>query len=126
MQQPPPAQPAQTGIDKKTGSTLAYLLIWVTGIVFLFVGKHDPDIKYNAAQAVVYFGSLTVLQILVSIATSFAGFLWFIGALLNILVFISWLYCLYKAWTGGGARFPIPVVGGAVTPYAEQLANAVT
>jgi uncharacterized membrane protein len=36
-----------------------------------------------------------------------------------------WIVCLYKAWSGGGARFEIPLVGGVVTPYAEQIANSV-
>jgi uncharacterized membrane protein len=125
MQQPPPAQPVQAGIDKKTGATLSYLLWWVTGIVMLFVGKNDPDVKYHAAQSIVFFGAITVLQILVSIITSFVHFLWFVGTIISIYSFFMWLYCLYKAWTGNGARFQIPLVGSTVTPYAEQLANSV-
>jgi hypothetical protein len=32
---------------------------------------------------------------------------------------------MYKAWTSGGARFNLPIVGGMVAPYAEQLAAGV-
>ena len=37
----------------------------------------------------------------------------------------GWVYCLYKAWTGNGARFEIPVIGSIVTPNAEMLASRV-
>jgi uncharacterized membrane protein len=129
---PPPPPPGSgatpvTGIDKKTGSFLAYLVQWITGVIFLFVGKGDPDIKYHAAQSVVFFGSLSVLGIVIRIVASFPSLspVNWIGTLLSLYGTIMWIYCMYKAWTGGGARFQIPIVGGVVTPYAEQLANAV-
>ena len=39
--------------------------------------------------------------------------------------FISVRKTQRKSWTGNGERFALPVVGGFVTPYAEQVANAV-
>jgi uncharacterized membrane protein len=131
MQNPPPGPPpggqpvASSGIDKRTGSTLAYLVTWLTGIIFLFVGKNDPDVKYNAAQSVVLFGSLQVLQILLGILSNFVGFFSLIGLLVWLVYIILWLVCLFKAWTGNGARFEVPILGGVITPYAEQLANSV-
>lgn len=131
MQNPPPGPPpgsqpvASSGIDKRTGSTLAYLVTWLTGIIFLFVGKNDPDVKYNAAQSVVLFGALQVLQILLNILSNFVGFFSLIALLVWLFYVIMWLVCLYKAWTGNGARFQVPFIGGVITPYAEQLANSV-
>jgi len=138
MQNPPPGPPpgnppgnyppaASSGINTRTGALLSYLLEWVTGIIFLFVGKDNPDVKFHAAQSLVWFGSLQVLGIIISIISNFNGlrFLSFIGVLIGLVSFISWLYCLYKAWTGNGARFELPLVGGVVTPYAEQLANSI-
>lgn len=123
---PPPGQPvASSGIDRRTGSTLAYLVTWLTGIIFLFVGKGDPDVKYNAAQSVVLFGALQVLQILISIISGYVGFFAILGVVVWLAYLFFWIYCLYKAWTGGGARFEVPLLGGVITPYAEQLANAV-
>jgi uncharacterized membrane protein len=131
MQNPPgpPAQPpaAGTGMDKKTAALLCYLIVWVTGIVFLFVGKNDPDVKHHAAQSVVFFGGLTILQILLNIAAGITdlGAIGLLGSLLGLIQFIGWIYCLYKAWTGNGARFDIPVLGGVITPWADQLAARV-
>ena len=49
---PPPPQPApmggtpsSVGSNKKTYTILAYVLGWIGGLIFLFVGKDDPDVK---------------------------------------------------------------------------------
>ena len=133
MQHQPPAPPPSPGggggggIDTRTGAFLSYLLTWITGIIMLFVGKQNPTIKYHAAQSIVYFGSLTVVVIILDILANIRplGFLSVIALLVNLIQFISWIYCLIKAWTGNGERFALPVVGGVVTTYAEQVANAV-
>jgi uncharacterized membrane protein len=129
--QQPGYQPMATGgVDKKTGAILSYLLGWVTGIIFLFVGKNDPDVKYHAAQSLVFFGGLTVVFWVIRILTSFLPF--GVGILLGLVTFalaiygfVVWIMCLVRASSGGGARFQIPLVGHLVAPYAEQIAAAV-
>src|SRR5438270_10216 len=68
MPPPPPSEPAPMGgqpgtaaSNSKTNVILAYLLWWVTGIIFLFVGKNDPDVKWNAAQPVALVAQLVRL-----------------------------------------------------------------
>jgi len=132
---PPPYQgggyqpAASAGIDKRTGAFLSYLLWWITGLIFLFVGKNDPDVKYHAAQSLVFFGSVSVIDFVLRIlanASYALGFLGIIAGLIWLFAVIIWVVCLYKAWSGGGARFQIPIVGSFITPYAEQIANSVT
>lgn len=134
MQQPPPPPPpaggmppASSGVNKKQGALLAYLLWWVTGIIFLFVGKDDPDVKYHAAQSIVFFGAVSVVNFVLSILANFSylGILRLISFLIWVFAVVIWIMCLVRANSAGGQRFQIPVVGGFVTPYAEQLANAV-
>jgi uncharacterized membrane protein len=139
MQNPPPGPPpgqqpqmqpapaARSGMDKKTAATLSYLLWWLTGLIFLFVGKDDPDVKFHAAQSIIFFGAITVLRILLGIIGTFtlAGVMFFLSTILLLIGVIYWIIALYKSWTGNGARFELPLVGGVVTPYAEQLAAAV-
>jgi len=122
-------QPAsQGGIDKKTGSWLSYLLWWITGIIMLFVGKNDPDVKYHAAQSIILFGSYSVIQLILRILGSI-DVLGFIIGIISLLLFIAavvlWIMLLVKAFQGNGERFEVPVIGGVITPYAEQLANSV-
>jgi len=52
------------GSNKKTYTILAYVLGWLGGLIFLFVGKDDPDVKWNAAQSLIIFGGLTVIIII--------------------------------------------------------------
>src|SRR5450756_17368 len=68
---PPPSQPAPmggtpsaAGSNKKTYTILAYLLGWITGLIFLFVGKDDPDVKWNAANSIIIFGGLFVVNLI--------------------------------------------------------------
>jgi uncharacterized membrane protein len=130
--QQPGYQPAATGgVDKKTGTILSYVLGWVTGIVFLFVGKDDPDVKYHAAQSLVFFGGLSVVMMAIWIVSHVLP--WYLVALLGlanfalfVFGFVVWIMCLVRASSGGGARFQVPLVGNLVTQYAEQLAAAVS
>jgi uncharacterized membrane protein len=118
---------ASGGVNKKQGAVLSYLLWWVTGIIFLFVGKDDPDVKFHAAQSIIFFGSITVINVILRIVSGIAylGILGWLALLVWLFGVVVWIMCLMRANSGGGQRFQIPLVGGFVTPYAEQLANAV-
>jgi uncharacterized membrane protein len=128
-QYPPPGPPQYAsggGVDKKTGAILSYLLWWITGVIFLFVGKNDPDVKFHAAQSIVFFGSISIVGYVINIVSwyAFSG-LGLLSTLIWLFGVVIWVICLMKANSGGGARFEIPLVGGVVTGFAEQLANAV-
>ena len=120
-------QPYQSGVgvDKKSGAILSYLLGWVTGIIFLFVGKNDPDVKYHAAQSTIFFGGMTIIFWLLYSLGPVIGLLFVLSWLVFILSIVGWVFCLVQANSYGGARFKLPIVGDLITPYVEQLANAV-
>ena len=124
---PPPSQPAPmggagaVGSNKKTYSILAYLFGWITGLIFLFVGKDDPDVKWNAANSVVVFGGLSVLNLVLSFIP--------VVNVLTIVVFIAglilWVMIMIQALQGTGQRIPAPLVGQYINKYVDQLANSV-
>ena len=129
---PPPGYqpPAASGIDKKTGAVLSYVLWWITGIIFLFVGKNDPDVKFHAAQSTIFFGSISIVGFILNRIAGFTDLT--LAAILGLISFLIWLFgvivwiiALLRANSSGGARFQLPLVGGFIAPYAEQLANAV-
>jgi uncharacterized membrane protein len=127
---PPPAgQPQAGGLDKKTSAILSYVLGWLTGIIFLFVGKNDPDVKFHASQSIIFFGAASVLNVVLSVLGSALGSLGVIfslaGLVIGVFVFVVWILALIQANKSGGARFELPVVGKFIAPYADQLANAV-
>lgn len=128
MPPPPPSQPAPMGAapstvgsNKKTYSILAYILGWVTGLIFLFVGKDDPDVKWNAANSVVVFGGLSVINIVLSLIPGIR----LITPLISLIGFVYWVIFLVKNLQGNGERQPAPLISGFINPYVDQLANAV-
>ncbi|MGV9409960.1 DUF4870 domain-containing protein [Nocardia sp. NPDC003693] len=118
-----------TGLDKKTSAILSYALGWVTGVIFLFVGKNDPDVKFHASQSIVFFGAVSVLNIVLSIVGSLLGALGIIfslaGLALMVLSLAVWIMAMLQANRVGGVRAELPLVGKFVAPYADQLANSV-
>lgn len=125
---PPPSQPApvggtpsSVGSNKKTYTILAYVLGWIGGLIFLFVGKDDPDVKWNAANSLVVFGGLSVVIIiigLIPVVQILVVVLWIIG-------FIYWVIFLIQSLQGNGERIPAPGISGFINKYVDQVANAV-
>jgi len=125
---PPPGQPAPMGgmsgapaSNKKTYTILAYVLGWIGGLIFLFVGKDDPDVKWNAAQSLIIFGGLSI----VILVLSFIPFVGLIGLVLWLIGFIYWVVFLIQSLQGNGEKIQAPVIGGMLSPYVDQLAAAV-
>src|SRR5881397_2507103 len=123
MPPPPPSQPAPVGgtpstagSNKKTYTILAYVLGWLGGLIFLFVGKDDPDVKWNAAQSLLIFGGLTIVIIIlgfIPIVNFLVLVLWLIG-------FIYWVIFLIQSLQGTGQRIQAPLIGGMISPYVDQ------
>ncbi|HUE68487.1 MAG TPA: hypothetical protein VMP38_09920 [Candidatus Acidoferrum sp.] len=121
---PPPSQPASTGgtpaaSNTKTNVILAYLLWWITGLIFLFVGKNDPDVKWNAAQSVVVLGGIWLIGVIVSII--FAP----VGALIYLVAIIYWVIFLIGAFNYQGGHIKAPGIAQFTDSLTDSLANAV-
>ncbi|MEV0341604.1 DUF4870 domain-containing protein [Nocardia sp. NPDC050713] len=127
--QPPTNQPQSAGLDKKTSAILSYALGWLTGVIFLFVGKNDPDVKFHASQSIVFFGAVSVVNIVLSIVGSLLGVAGIIFSLagLAVAVFavVVWVMAMVQANNTGGVRAELPLVGKLTAPYADRLANSV-
>lgn len=125
MPPPPPSQPAPMGGTPSTASSsknnviLAYLLWWVTGLIFLFVGKDDPDVKWNAAQSVVVLGGLWLIATIVAIV--FAP----VGAVIWLVGLVYWIIFLVGAFNYKGGHIEAPGIGQFTNQLTDQLANAV-
>lgn len=125
---PPPSQPAPmggtpgaAGSNKKTYSILAYLLGWITGLIFLFVGKDDPDVKWNAANSVIVFGGIQIIIIVLG----FIPVVNLLSVILGLVAFVYWVIFLIQGLQGTGQRIEAPLIGSFINPYVDQLANAV-
>ncbi|HVN08623.1 MAG TPA: zinc-ribbon domain-containing protein [Patescibacteria group bacterium] len=117
---------AGTGLDQNVAGLLCYVLGWITGIVFFVIDKR-PFVKFHAAQSMVTFGGLHVIQIIVAFViggSMFMGGFFGAGALiglvygvLSLACLVAWVLCMVKAYQG--ERFKLPFVGD----IAENIAG---
>jgi uncharacterized membrane protein len=124
---PPPSQPAPMGgspsgtsSSAKNNVILSYLFWWISGLIFLFVAKNDPDVKWNAAQSVVILGGLWLIS-----AILYAVTLWPLGALVWLIGMVYWVIFLVGAFNYQGGRIKAPGIGQFTDQLTDQLANAV-
>jgi len=85
-------------------AALAYLLLFVSGIIIYLIEKDKPDksryVMFHAVQAIILGVVLSIISIVP-----------FIG---QLVVFITLVVMMYKAYTG--EEYHLPVIG----EYAEK------
>ena len=135
MQNPPPVQTAKssTGLDENVAALLAYILHWVSGLVFFLIEKDSRLVRFHAMQsillsvvaAVVVIALMIVSFIVGLISTQLPGFLgtiiglliWLVWLVFWIGVLIAWIMCLIKAFQG--TYFKLPIIGN----FAEKFSS---
>jgi uncharacterized membrane protein len=95
------AETSGTGLPRNTAAALAYVLGWLTGIIFLLIEK-DKFVRFHAMQSIITFGLLTVFSFVPVIG-------WILSPLVMIVGFILWLVLIFKAYQG--EEFKLPWIG---------------
>jgi uncharacterized membrane protein len=103
----PHTEKTSTGFDANVAAALAYLVGFVTGIIFLLVEKDNKFVRFHAMQSTLVFIGIVAVDILLQIVP-------ILGALVVIFVVIPvsallWLLLMYKAYQG--EEFKLPLVG---------------
>ena len=119
---------AQSGLAENVAGGLSYVFGWLTGIIFLLIDKR-PSVRFHAAQSIVVFGALHIIQIVFGYVFGF-GFLfgggatmgtWAIAGLVSTVIglacLILWILLMVKAFQG--EKFRVPVAAD----FAEKLAG---
>jgi uncharacterized membrane protein len=114
------------GLSENAAALLSYVLGWLTGLLVFLIDKR-PYVRFHAAQSLVVFGALHVIQVVITIIF---GLGWGFGSVgpthhlgaglilldtLNLLSLVLWIVCIVKAYQG--VKFKLPVAGG----IAEKL-----
>jgi uncharacterized membrane protein len=108
------AAPTQPMAENVAG-LLCYLVGWITGLVFYFIDKR-PYVRFHAAQSIVVFGGLHIIQILLSMffgvgffMSGFSGvsMAWALSGIVGLLMFVLWVLLMIKAYQGERFRVPI-------------------
>ncbi len=128
MPPPPPGQPAPMGAQPAAGGNknLYTILAWALfpplgSLIFLFVGKDDPDVKNNAAQATVIHGAMLAVYIILWIVSIIIWPLAILATLWWVIWFVVWLVGLILALQAGGRRVSFPVLGSMVSSYVPMV-----
>lgn len=121
-----PGDKTGMGLDANIAALLAYVLTWVTGLVFFLIEKENRLVRFHAMQAILLGAAWTIVIIMFSIIGMTLSMMHL--GLLNIL-FIpvrllfwlgflgSWIFCMIKAFKG--EWFKLPIIG----EMAAKIAN---
>jgi uncharacterized membrane protein len=90
-------------------AALAYSCGPITGALFLMVEKDDRFVRFHAAQSLVTFGGIALLQMLMR---SLPVLHWFAGGPLLFATAVLWVVLIVKAFLG--ERFKVPYIGDFV------------
>jgi uncharacterized membrane protein len=110
------------GMSPNVEAGLSYVLTWVTGLIFFFMEKQNRFVRFHAMQSILFFGGLTVINIILSVIGGFGvpgiGLLvalisWAVG----IVGLVGYIVLLINGFQG--KYFKLPIVGD----YAEKYAN---
>ncbi len=99
-------------MNENIEALLAYLFGWLSGLVILLLEKKSRFAKFHAAQSVVVFGGLTVLEIIVAIlAIPFAVIglgviITLLYALIYLTMLVLWILLMVKAYQHEDYRVP--------------------
>ena|SRR2546429_413951 len=126
---PPPGQPTPMGAapgGSASNKNLYTILAWalfppIGSLIFLFVGKDDPDVKNNAAQAVVIHGGAFAVWIILRILTAIVLPIAILLVLWDLVWFVLWLIGLVLALQAGGKRVNFPVLGPMAANYVPMV-----
>jgi uncharacterized membrane protein len=107
-----------TGLQENLAGFLAYIGIWVTGIIFLILEPKNRFVRFHAIQSIVTFGGLSLISAVLNIMPRF----WLVSSIettinvvLSFVSFILWIVLMVKAYQG--VYYKLPIAGD----ISEQL-----
>jgi len=120
------ARPASGGLTSNVAGALAYILGFITGILFLVLEpyKHDRFVRFHAMQSILYSAAGIVFRIgwsiLVGALVDLSGWMALvlvpIGLAISFGLFGFWIFLMYQAYSN--REFRIPIIGAIA---AKQL-----
>jgi uncharacterized membrane protein len=108
----------QSGLAENVAGLLCYVLGWLTGLIFLLIDKR-PFVRFHAAQSLVTFGGLHIINIVIGAIFGFGFFFGGAGGLaglgigylfyclIGLVSLVLWIVCMIKAYQGQKFRVPI-------------------
>ena len=104
--------PSTTGLPDNIAKCLAYVFGWISGLAIFFIEKQDHSVRFHGAQAIVLFGSLTILNIFLPIIPALGPLIMMV---LPPVSLILWLVLMVMSLVGNAPRLPV------IANFADQL-----
>jgi len=113
------SQVGGTAMASNLAGMLAYILGFITGILFLVLEpyKRDRFVRFHAMQSILYSAAGIVFRIgwsiLVSALSDISGWVTLalvpVGLVISLCLFLFWLFLMYQAYSN--REFRIPIIG---------------
>lgn len=121
-----PSGPSSTGLQPNIAALLAYVLTWLTGLVFFLIEKQSPFVRFHAMQSILLGVGFIVLQIVLTIVSVIMGqIIGILGSLVGLLslvamlgFFVLWILCMVKSYQG--QMFKLPIIGDIAQNFASK------
>jgi uncharacterized membrane protein len=84
----------------------AYLLGFITGIIFLVIEKESKFVRFHAMQSTMLFGGIFVANMVLGFVPILG---WLLGLFLSLTSFILWVVLMWKAFQG--EMYKLPKIG---------------
>jgi uncharacterized membrane protein len=104
-----------TGLDENIAGMLAYILGWVSGIVFLILEPNNKYVRFHAIQSIIVFGIISLAIAIFSWIPVINVIIYSVG---GVLMFVLWIILMVKA--SQGQKYQVKWAG----PLAEKWADS--
>jgi uncharacterized membrane protein len=104
------------GLEENIEGALAYLLGFVTGIVFLLIEKESEFVRFHAMQSTITFIAIFIINVILGNIPIIG---WALNSFVGLIGLILWLLGMYKAYKGELYKFP--VVGDIAESQLRKL-----
>lgn len=95
-----------SGIRPNIAAVLAYLLGFITGLIFILIEKKNKFVRFHAMQSIVVFGALFVAQWILAFLPVLGAI---VSGLVSLLAVVLWVVLMVKAYQG--EMFKLPFAG---------------
>jgi uncharacterized membrane protein len=96
-----------SGLDQNVAAALAYLLGWISGVLFLLTEPQNRFVRFHAMQSTFVFLTLSLACLLLQ-SIPILGMLIAVFLVIPVSA-VLWLLLMFKAYQG--EKFKLPIVG---------------